>query len=92
MMTVETPVRFSEMSPVIRMEFMGYLRENIISSGCYDDCMRRGLGFTSLVQVLSMEHLYLFEEAVTETIIDFQVIGYDDVFYWKHEEKEECPF
>ena len=89
---METPVSFNELPSTIRMEFWSYLRNTAVSSGCYEDCTRLGIALPSLVQVRHVVYDYLFDEAMTETTLAFQVIGYDDVFCWTRKEKEECPF
>jgi hypothetical protein len=92
---VETHVSFSELSQTIQLEFFTYLGKNLHSAGCFHDWIKLFLShesYKSLVQVLSKEQNYLFDEAMAETVLTFQVIGYDNVFCWTHKEKEECPF
>ena len=90
---MEMPVSFDRLTPTIKQAFAEYVSDNVTASlyllgGYYADYSR----CKRLVTVLSVEQDYLFDEAMTETTLAFQVIGYDDVFYWTHKEKEECPF
>ena len=88
------PVSFNKLAPATQQAFVDYVRENVISSsGCYAETLSKFSVITeSLVTALRVEQDYLFEEAMITTTLAFQVIGYDEVFYWTHKEKEECPF